>query len=124
MRRFIGLTIFVIAFTTLIGCESDPAQTPAEISLVDETTAQSPAPTSAVQGTISHRWSEATPTVETEQVTPEPTATTEPTPIPTETSEIVASSSDECLACHMDQEQLMQTAAPEEKAPSESSGVG
>jgi hypothetical protein len=32
--------------------------------------------------------------------------------------------SDTCLGCHMDKERLIETAAPEEKTPSESSGVG
>ena len=43
-----------------------------------------------------------------------------PTTAPTATSE----PADQCLACHTDKESLIETAAPEEKAPSESSGVG
>lgn len=57
---------------------------------------------------------------------PAPTETSAPTPTaePTPTEEVVAEISDHCLACHSDKEQLVDTAAPEEKVPSESSGVG
>jgi hypothetical protein len=48
------------------------------------------------------------------------TASETPTSEPTFTPE----PADQCLACHTDMEKLMDTAAPEEKAPSESSGVG
>lgn len=57
--------------------------------------------------------------------TPEPTDTAEPTATattaPTETPEVVA---DACLACHADQQMLIETAAQVEEVPSESSGVG
>ncbi len=62
----------------------------------------------------------------TETTAPTETATSVPssTPIPTATPEEIASVSDTCLDCHMDKERLIETGAPEEKAPSESSGVG
>ncbi len=59
---------------------------------------------------------ETVPPIPTEE--PEPTATT----APTETPEPVEA--DECLACHMDKEQLIATAAQVEEVPSENSGVG
>lgn len=51
---------------------------------------------------------------------PEPTTTT--TTAPTETPEPVAA--DQCLACHMDKDQLIATAAQVEEVPSENSGEG
>ncbi len=124
MKRLIVLSMFITALVVLTGCTSEAVQTPTETARIDQPATQSLEDASSVQGTTSHRWSETTPTAELEEVTPKPTATIAPTPIPTETSEIVASSTDQCLACHMDQEKLMETAAPEEQAPSESSGVG
>jgi hypothetical protein len=58
--------------------------------------------------------------------TPAPTETMAPTPTtePTPTEEVIAEVSDQCLACHSDKDQLINTAKPEEQAPSESSGVG
>jgi len=57
---------------------------------------------------------------------PQPTST--PTPVPTATvaPEAVtpAVAVNYCLECHSDKEALIQTAKPEEKAPSESEGVG
>jgi outer membrane biosynthesis protein TonB len=79
---------------------------------------------------------EATETsVPTEEPTEEPTEvpteepTEEPTEVPTEvpTEEPVAEiTSENCLTCHSDKEQLIDTAAPEpeETESSESSGVG
>jgi len=55
--------------------------------------------------------------------TASPTETVAPTVAPTDTPEPVQVA-DECLACHMDKEQLIQTAALVEEVPSESSGVG
>jgi len=52
----------------------------------------------------------ATTVAASETPTSEPTFTPEP--------------ADQCLACHTDMEKLVDTAEPEEKAPSESSGVG
>jgi len=48
-----------------------------------------------------------------------PTPTTLPSDVSPEQTE-----PDYCLACHSDQQQLIDTAKPEEKAPSESEGVG
>lgn len=61
--------------------------------------------------------------VPTQTAMPTETATVAPTPLPTATKE-VAVISDACLGCHMDRDKLIATAKEEEKAPSESSGVG
>jgi len=49
---------------------------------------------------------------------------TAPTETPASEPTFTPEPADQCLACHTDMEKLMDTAAPEEKAPSESSGVG
>jgi PBP1b-binding outer membrane lipoprotein LpoB len=69
---------------------------------------------------------ETSTAVPTETAAPTETATVapSPTPVPSPTPEEIVASTDACLNCHLDKEQLIETAAPEEKAPSESSGVG
>ncbi len=51
-----------------------------------------------------------------------------PTPVPTaplpEAVLTPLSQTDYCVQCHTDKEALIETAKPEEKAPSESEGVG
>jgi hypothetical protein len=103
--------LIVAVFLAACGAEESPApteQAAAPEVVAEETATSSPEPTA------------------TATETPTPTETVAPTPTtePTATAEVVAETSDECLACHSDKEQLIETAAPEEKVPSESSGVG
>ena len=56
------------------------------------------------------------------QANPAPTAV--PTPTLPATVYTPQSSVDYCVSCHTDKNALIQTAKPEEKAPSESEGVG
>lgn len=58
----------------------------------------------------------------TAQVNPVPTAV--PTPTLPAAVFTPQSSVDYCVLCHTDKDALIQTAKPEEKAPSESEGVG
>ena len=124
MKKSRAIIVLVVAFLLIGACSAAEEEPSAIVSQVLST------PTAALQepavnaGTAAHRWTEKVEVAATETQVPEPTASAVPTTAPTETPEIVASVSDECLACHMDKETLIETAAPEEKAPSESSGVG
>ncbi len=92
----------------------EPAETPEEVASVPTATAE---PTNTP---------EPEPTA-TDTVTPPPTETAVPTSTPTElppTPTPEPAVEDECLVCHMNQEQLIATAAQVEQMPSESSGVG
>jgi cytochrome c553 len=53
-----------------------------------------------------------------------PTPTAVPTPTLPAAVFTPQSSVDYCVSCHTDKDTLVQTAKPEEKAPSESEGVG
>ena len=120
-----GMTmVFIVALLLIGACsaaEEEPTAIVAQVLSSTTTAQQEP---SVTAGTAAHRWTETVEAAVTETQIPEPTASAVPTTPPTETPEIVASVTDECLACHMDKEKLIETAAPEEKAPSESSGVG
>jgi outer membrane biosynthesis protein TonB len=93
--------------------------------------AESPTPTAesiAVVSTNTPEPREPSPTLEpaesTATVTAAPAATKVPTLEPTTPPEEVASEDNDCLACHIDKDRLIDTTAPVEVAPSESSGVG
>ena len=113
------LVLLFVLTIALVSCGQEEAPTPTEQSVAS-------APTVTVEETTTSTSEPAEPTETATQAPPTPTetlapkATTEPTP----TEEVVAEVSDACLACHSDKDQLIDTAAPEEKVPSESSGVG
>jgi hypothetical protein len=60
----------------------------------------------------------------TDTAVPTAAPTVAPSATPTSEPTFTPEPADQCLACHTDMEKLVDTAAPEEKAPSESSGVG
>lgn len=103
----------------LAGCGQEEPPMPTEHSLAS-------APTAAAEEAATDTPEPIIPTPTSTQAPPTPTETLAPTATsqPTPTQEVVAEVSDACLACHSDKNQLIETAAPEEKAPSESSGVG
>jgi hypothetical protein len=124
MKKSATIIVIVMALLLIGACsaaEEEPSAIVAQVQTSPTMVLEEP---SIMAGTAAHRWTETVETTATETQVPEPTASAVPTTAPTETPEIVASVSDECLACHMDKETLIETAAPEEKAPSESSGVG
>ena len=110
--------ILLVVAVVLTACGQE--ETPAPTEQAAET-----APTVAAEETATYTPVPPEPTA-TATETPVPTETTAPTPTtePTPTEEPVAEIADACLACHSDKDQLIDTAAPEEKVPSESSGVG
>ena len=114
--KTIIMLLVVAAFLAACGQEESP--TPTE-------QAAATAPTAVVEEASTATPEPPEPTATATELpapteTLAPTATTEPTP----TEEVIAEVSDECLACHSDKDQLINTVAPEEQAPSESSGVG
>lgn len=116
MKRLLIVVVLALLVSFLAACspEAEPVAdvTAAPVEDVAETTA----PTATALPTET-----AIPPTNT----PEPTNTPAPTetPAPTATAEMVAEA---CVSCHVDKDQLIDTAAPveEEKEPSESSGVG
>ena len=115
--KYLVLT-FVVAMV-LAGCGQEEPSTPTEQSAAS-------APTAIVDQAATDTPEPAEPTATATQAPPTPTETLVPTATlePTPTEEMVAEIADACLACHSDKDQLIETAAPEEKVPSESSGVG
>ena len=108
----IGLLLFMLILTACGQSEAPPA-------VVEEPASEEEAVVAVAEPTETLQ-----PTEEpTEEPTQEPTE--EPTPEPTEepTPEAVAQN---CLSCHGDKDQLINTAAlePEEPESGESSGVG
>ncbi len=117
----------LVLFMTLLftgACSAAEEVPPLVISQELAIPTEAPKESSVLAGTAAHRWTDVEGVIATTTQVPEPTSSPIPTPSPTESPEMVASVSDECLACHMDKDKLVETAAPEEKAPSESSGVG
>jgi hypothetical protein len=119
MRKpWIKYTIFLVLVTFILtACGEDEAPAPTEAAVS--------APTAVVEEATTATLAPPEPTA-TATEEPAPTETTAPTPTtePTPTEEAIAEVADQCLACHSDKEQLINTAAPEEIIPSESSGVG
>ncbi|UCG23437.1 MAG: hypothetical protein JSW55_14985 [Chloroflexota bacterium] len=112
------LLIFVLAIA-LAGCGQEEPPTPTEQSAISP-------PTTVVEKTATNTPEPVEPTATDTQAPSTPTETLAPTATiePTATEEVVVEETDACLACHSDKDQLIETAAPEEEVPSESSGVG
>ena len=121
MNVYRGRSLILIFVLTLAlgSCDQERSPTPAEQAVAS-------APTATVEeaATDTPEPVEPMPTdtkaLPTATATLELTATMEPRPTEKAVVEVV----DACLACHSDKDQLIETAAPEEKVPSESSGVG
>ena len=124
MKKSGAIILFTLTLLFIVACSAVEDEPPIIISQGPSTPTKAPQENTIAAGTAAHRWTEAEEATATETHVPEPTASAVPTTEPTQTPEVIASVSDECLACHMDKEMLIETAAPEEKAPSESSGVG
>ena len=124
MKKSGILIVLIMALLLISACSADEAATPTVVAEVQSSPTSAPQEPAVTPGTAAHKWTEEVEAAATETQVPEPTETAVPTTAPTEPPEVVVTVSDECLACHMDQEKLTETAAPEEKAPSESSGVG
>ena len=117
------IVIPLVIAVLLVACSPSGELSIAEVTLNTPESAQDiPTPTDKPVATATEPITQAP----TETIAPTETATTasSPTPNPTATPEEISATSDTCLGCHMDKERLIETAAPEEKAPSESSGVG
>lgn len=119
MRRTWSVQVLFLLIGTalLAACGAEEEPTPTEQAVAS-------APTVAVEEAAINTPEPVEPTATATE--PPPTETVAPTPTsePTPTEEAVAEAADQCLACHSDKEQLIDTAKPEEKVPSESSGVG
>jgi len=124
MKEIGALIVLIVTLIFIVACSAAEEEPPVIVSQEPIAPTKAPQENTIAAGTAAHRWTEAVETAATETRVPEPTASAVPTTAPTQTPEMVASVSDECLACHIDKELLIETAAPEEKAPSESSGVG
>jgi len=100
----------IISVVFLAACGQEEAPTPTEQVVVETIATDTPEPPPPT----------ATATEIPPTETPSPTPTSEPTPA----EEVVAEVTDQCLSCHSDKVQLIETAKPEELVPNESSGVG
>lgn len=119
MRRiWMKYVLFLVAVVALVGCGEQEAPAPTEQSSVPAST--------IVAEAVATDTPELNEPAATATESPTPTETLAPTPTtePTPTEEAIAEVSDQCLACHADQDQLIDTAEPEEEIPNESSGVG
>lgn len=116
MRKTLLFLLIGAMILALVACGSE--EEPAE-----EVAAVAPTDTAATDAATSDAPTDTAAPAPTDTVAP--TATVPPTAAPTETPEEVAMADmGPCLSCHSDQEQLIQTAAPVEEVPSESSGPG
>jgi len=119
--RLIVLSLLIVFF--LAACSPDGDSPEEEVNLNTSELAQE-VPTTAIEPTGTA--TETLVPTPTETIAPTEIATVAPTPtpVPSATPEEILAVADACLGCHMDKEHLIETSAPEEKAPSESSGVG
>jgi len=106
-KRVLFLMIVAVVLTA---CGPDETPTAAEQMVVESIATNTPEPPKPT----------ATATEPPPTETPAPTPTSDPTP----TEEVVVEVADQCLSCHSDKDQLVDTAKPEELVPNESSGVG